>query len=287
MLENNSPTPQPIQNQACCPPKCHGWLMVLGIVLLLAVAIGGYWLGTQKSIPVAKSSQSTSLPTKAVVATPPVDLTVSPTDNFSKRLFDLEEKFYNQSYPIEMTTIGDNDLIGIRCTPIYINTSTEVDKDVFFDQSSPAPTKLTDNQLSLFINKAQSDFLVKGERIEEAFRCETERGFQIFSYQISGGGGVMENSNYWYRVTLDSDFKLLAKIVNDGIPYRVCRRLLQLGKDSLYVECGGGDGGYSGGEIFKIDVNDKTYQRIIKCQSVTDIEGTTNEGAGKTKVSCQ
>jgi hypothetical protein len=88
-------------------------------------------------------------------------------------------------------------------------------------------------------------------------------------------------------VTLDSDFKLLAKIVNDGIPYRVCRRLLQLGKDSLYIECGGGDGGYSGGEIFKIDVNDKTYQRIIKCQSVTDIEGTTNEGAGKTKVSCQ
>jgi hypothetical protein len=50
--------------------------MVLGIVLLLAVAAGSYWLGTQKSIPAAKPSQPTLLPTKAVIATPTIDSTV-------------------------------------------------------------------------------------------------------------------------------------------------------------------------------------------------------------------
>jgi hypothetical protein len=74
-MDNNSSLSQSTQNQPCCPSKCCGWLVVAGLVLLVAVAIGGYWLGIQKAISTAKSLQPTPLPTKAVIATPTTDPT--------------------------------------------------------------------------------------------------------------------------------------------------------------------------------------------------------------------
>jgi hypothetical protein len=93
--------------------------MVLGIVLLLAVAAGGYWLGTQKSIPVAKSSQPTPLPTKVVITTPTVDPTAGWKEYKNTRLK------YALRYPRNavLTEIGEpknDDCVEVRLHFAYI-----------------------------------------------------------------------------------------------------------------------------------------------------------------------
>jgi hypothetical protein len=95
--------------------------MVLGIVLLLAVAAGGYWLGTQKSIPVAKSSQPTPLPTKVVITTPTVDPTAGwkeyrdKGNHFSFK-YPLEWSVSSRNQPVEEVAflVNNTFLLGVR-----------------------------------------------------------------------------------------------------------------------------------------------------------------------------
>jgi hypothetical protein len=85
--------------------------------LLLAVAAGSYWLGTQKAIsfPVAKPSQPALLPTKAVIATPTTD----PTTGW--KTYTNNKCRYTFKYPQNWVLQPENEKGVIGVTMLYPN----------------------------------------------------------------------------------------------------------------------------------------------------------------------
>lgn len=205
----------------------------------------------------------------------PKQSSVSPTKQgqegkaaYSKRQFDVNKNFFNtESYPNELIAIENKDLVGMKCSPEYVR---QVGGE--YTLGTNPESKLEDVSLLGIITNLNKTIV--NNYIAVFTMCDTENGMRIIEYETWSGGGGLGNTAYFGIVKDARDIEEITSIKNDGIPYFTCNRPLELTTSNiLYYGCGGGDGGSGSASIYKIDLNNKTSTRIIKCDSSANPNG--------------
>jgi hypothetical protein len=107
--------------------------------------------------------------------------------------------------------------------------------------------------------------------------CNTEEDRQFVIYGISNQGGGSGDDVYVSYIKADGTLDKETRIPQDNSPYFGCFGPLVLTtKQVLYMDCGGGDGGYGAASIYKLNLNDSTSVQVIKCTSTITEDGQSN-----------
>lgn len=189
---------------------------------------------------------------------------------YSKRQFDINSKFYlTQNYPSELVNIKEDNLLGMNCSQQYVHQMgtwySDYDKKI----------EIKDANLLRLIESAPTD--LKGFETDSfvffAF-CAIENGGTVVKYEKLAGGGGSRNIVYFGMANAIGSVEEVTSIKTDGSVGFTCNMPLQFTRSNmLYYSCGGGDGGSGSASIYKIDINNKTNTRIIKCDSFVNPNG--------------
>ncbi len=187
---------------------------------------------------------------------------------YSKRQFDINKNFFQaQPYPNELISIGNRDLVGMKCSPEYVRQAGGE-----YTLGTDPESELKDVSLLGIITNLNKTIV--DNYIAAFTACDTEDMMRIVEYEIWGGGGGSKNVAYFGVVNASGTVEEVTSIKNDGTPYFTCDIPLQLTSlDLLYYECRGGDGGSGSASIYKIDLNKKLVTRVIKCDSSANLNG--------------
>lgn len=260
-------------------------LILVGVLILVAVGGGAYYLGTIKNkseqtvIPISETTKRTvSTPTPQSISSQDFFL----TGQYSKRLFDPKKPYFvNTPYPQELTSLESDNLIGLRCSPriMGVNPGGGFPSGfAFVDQSNQGELKeFTDVNLLNLALKAKS--LAGNKTILKFQYCESENGkrfmeFEAESTRKSGYDYIAQDANI-ASVDNTGQLKMITTIEGYGRgPYLECNTPLQMTKDSfLDYDCSRSDGSSGSKWIIKVNLNSGTNQAIIECSGVSDTNG--------------
>lgn len=195
---------------------------------------------------------------------------------FSKRLADTNAFFTEKiSYPAEMITLTDSELMGISCSKHFDGDNN----GKFFSYTENSSQIPMTDPILLQVARLKPD-------ASAMMQCTTEGGQTVILYENFSGGGGSNTVSYfalWSKAGTLSD---IANIPNDGAPYFTCSRPYMLTiRNILYWGCGGGDGGFGQSSIYAIDLNKSSARRLIKCTSTADSD--LAEPIGTSTVKCE
>jgi len=104
--------------------------------------------------------------------------------------------------------------------------------------------------------------------------CKTEDNKIFLNYEIQGHGGGAGSTNYFgYLNGLNSG---IAEIPIEMGPFFSCLNILAITKENtVYVECGAGDGGYSSKSFYRVGLYKAyTSDLLYKCSSIQENENS-------------
>jgi len=261
------------------------WFLALVFFVLLLLLVYLLYQNTVLRQQIILSNSEISQPRDTVSPTT-VFLEESP-DEFKISTHDLQGEFsFGQDYPHELFSLTENDLVKIRCTPIYAKQSDGVYKHYL--SGANEFRELTDPQILSFldkINNSEPERILQNTKQEVWVgyirKCEMEDGAVIVSYEIFAGGGGLENSSHHILVKSTGE-EIQIDIPTDGSPYFNCNTTLAMTHQSVaYLHCGGGDGGYGKSSIYSLDFNAVDYRVVYTCTSLADFLD------GSIEVSCK
>jgi hypothetical protein len=249
------------------PPKSKMLPIMAGVlaVLLLAASAGAYWymqpLSQDKRVPPFEP-------------TPTLSVSNNVQEGFSKRLFEVGDNFFPETaFPAELTSLTDDQLVGIQCTDRYQDSGERK----FVAYLSQETKLLTDPTLLSFIETHPTASRVT--------RCETTTGQSIIEYDIEAGGGGSGSVAYFDWISAQGTLIKTVSIPNDGAPYFGCFPPYALTTGNLfYYGCGGGDGGFGQTTLYKIDLNAGSAQLLLRCTSTA--ESSAEDPNGGSKIEC-
>jgi len=257
-------------------------ILIVVILSILAITGGVYYYESDKK----QSAQvKTQPPGKSNL-----ELPKSKTDvDFISKQFDKDQKFFeSEPYPLEITSIKESELLGMKCSPNLTCTSP-YDSCTYSPEgadTSKKPQISTDSKILKLIKEAVKtiDPTTPGSisrQIDEVTSCETTEGYQLLRYKTGGGGGGTGSKENFGIANKDGTFTRISSI-NERLAYFGCTSPLLLTKDKiLYYQCEGGTQGLGGGRsIYKINLNANSSSLLKKCISVLD------ESSGKNSVFC-
>lgn len=250
------------------------WQLVTALVIGAgAMAFGGFWLGRLSApIPFSESmsvAPPVSSPVPQSVGTPP---SPTPLPLSGKRLYfqptatSEGTTFFDQELPAEITQMPDTKLKTISCSPFY---SKQIDGSYTMIDPVGGDLVTVENEtvfkIADLINEATKD----RDPDEFAF-CQTDNAQKLVIYNIfQGGGGGANTVNLTLTGKDDQVLGPITTIPNSqGFPYFNCRYPLQLTTDNVvYLQCGGGDGGFVGGLLMKVNLISTTQTTLKTCRS--------------------
>ena len=191
-------------------------------------------------------------------------LTTSSDYEMRLRQFDPTTPFFiNTSYPNEITSIGDDDLLQLGCSPEYFSW-TGSDHE-YIDPITQESKKISDPLLQSFLASAQ--LLHPGKGITSISYCAVENENLIVIYRVGGcGGGCAGIPNIAFG---KSDGSLvLVTVIKDGTDgaYYGCAPLLFTTQDMLYLACRG-----EGTAIIrKVDLINPSVEVVRSCKETVN-----------------
>lgn len=230
--------------------------------------------GNSKSYELSYSanSKNTEISLEVAFITAKADVKGPTKDQsgFTKRNFDIKEKFFaTHNYPQELLDIKEDDLVSTRCTPSYSQNENSYS---YYDEVTKKQEFIFDSDLVQLVKETGKT--LPEETISAFQYCETKYETNLLNYEVEKGGGGMGNKIYFALVFPDKSLKKITAITNSGLPYFNCPKLLQWTmSDVVYYQCGGGDGGFGGAEIYAFNVMTGETRKVIRCTDQIDNEG--------------
>ena len=195
------------------------------------------------------------------------------TGEFIKRNYSPAKKIKDSdkypSYPTELTSISDAQSVSFRCTDVFIGSSDR-NGSYYTYNSTDGRKNLSDEEIITIAKNFANN--LDTPSFDSFFVCETENLTKYIVGLIGGGGGGSENVVNVSQVLSPSSFSSISVINTDGSPYFGCGKLLQLTDQNAYLECGGGDAGFSSISIYKIGLSDHAANPILACASIADLD---------------
>lgn len=180
------------------------------------------------------------------------------------RQFDPTTPFFvNASYPNEITSIDDENLLRLGCSPEYFSW-TGSDHE-YVDPVTQEQKKISDPLLQTFLANAQA--LHPGKGITSISYCEVENENPIVIYRVGGcGGGCAGIPNISFGKS-DGSLELVT-VIQDGTDgaYYGCVPLLLTTKHILYVACRGEGTGI----IRKVDLINSSVEVVQSCKETVN-----------------
>lgn len=211
------------------------------------------------SLPIATSTLE-AIPSLTALTSSSDSTSVGSVDEFYLRQFDPTTPFFvNASYPNEITSIGDEDLVRLGCSPEYFSwTGTDHE---YLDPTTQEQKKISDPLMQSFLESAQ--LLHPGKGITSISYCEVENENPIVIYRVGPcGGGCAGIPNISFG---KSDGSLaLVTVIQDGTDgaYYGCAPLLLTTQHILYVACQGERTGI----IRKVDLTNSSVEVVQSCK---------------------
>lgn len=177
------------------------------------------------------------------------------------RQFDPTTPFaLNVPYPNEIKALGDEDLLGLGCSPRYFSwTGTG---HGYTDPITQEEKKISDLLMQDFL--ASAELLNPGKNITSISYCTVENENPIVIYQVGGcGGGCVGIPNISFG-TSDGSLALITTIPTDGSDgaYYSCDPLLLTKQQILYLACRG-----EGTDIIrKVDLTNSSVEIVLSCK---------------------
>jgi hypothetical protein len=180
------------------------------------------------------------------------------------RQFDPTAPFFvNASYPNEITSIGDAELLRLGCSPEYFSW-TGADHE-FVDPITQERNKINDPSMQAFLASAQ--LLHPGKGITSISYCEVENENPIVIYRVGDcGGGCAGIPTIFIG---KSDHSLASEtVIQDGADgaYYGCAPLLLTIQHVLYVTCQGEGTGI----VRKVDLITATVESVQSCKETVN-----------------
>lgn len=254
-------------------------ILIIIIAILSAVIIGGTFFYLGKANPsqniVQNSGDSdqaagiTKVENKSPVPAPSVDQMFG---EYKKRFVSEEDMLIaSLKYPEEMFRVNENGLMNISCS---VGISEENNSFVYYDDKTGKTIEIKDQFLLETARKAREK---AGDSIVYAQVCKLQDGRAVVMYEVDGGGGGSLNRVYFGELSQAGNFEQIAVVTNDGSPYFGCSQILQFNlANMLWARCGGGDGGYSSGSVYRVDYHSKTSSLVVKCESTSELDANGN-----------
>jgi hypothetical protein len=230
-----------------------------GLLLLVSVGVGGYYLGMQQSEQTSVEQTPQRL---SQLETSPMP-EVSPTATAVLRLFDPSKPWIKDHLYPKVLMTSDENLKAIQCTPFYTADNSFVDQVAYVNYMDSGEKQLLTD--ATHMQRMELVTTTTGKRVDTYFACTTSEGAAwVVTTQEGGGGG--SNSVADIGVINGGTYNQIGSIANPGIAYFRCHAPLQLTiPDQFFIKCGGGDGGGSGEAIYQIDGMEEKVVRIEMC----------------------
>lgn len=273
---------------ASAPVRSRVWLWLAVIISWIVIGGGMFWLGTYFTqnnylaettpgvvIDPYASASPTVLSTEPLPSAPPDP---APWPTSGKRLYPADFLFFGQPLPTEMTSLRDDQLLSLDCSPYY---TKQIDGSYrYFDLET---AQLTEQSGETVYIQAETIKKALGGSFADTFAiCSTDNNQKLAIIHIyQGGGGVGNRVELGFLSSDDTSIGPLAKITNEkGGPYFACHYpFLMTTNNVAYMNCGAGDAGYGAGSIVKVDLNTESVARIKSCSSNNvDQNSFTQEG---------
>lgn len=191
--------------------------------------------------------------------------------DFAQRMYGKDDKLLkNQAFPKEMTSIKDEDLVALRCTPRYSETFD-------YEKASPdGPFLVYDNEIS---ETVKINELIKGyrERLRDSFKkqvdafiiCDTNQGRRLVEYE-NWGSDTGTTVKRIAEISSPTEIASLAE-VTIPFPYFACFEPLMLTKqDIFYFSCPIEENGFSFNSVYRVNLKNKENRKLIECSSGRD-----------------
>ncbi len=260
----NSQTEQPISQQQPSSlsvgpkPQRKSWLwLVGGAVLLVAGVSSGLLLG--KQMYTHPQPLPTPSPSSAPEPSAPPSIS-SLRYQIKTRYFNLTDNFFEkQKYPSEITSIPEELLISMACSPFYSGWNG---KYSYNDETTTTSYPLTDPTILSYIDSITKTYPDK--QVAEIMTCTPQSGKTIVLYSLGPCGGGCSGIPY-VGIANGLTVKEITSI-NEPWAYFGCRQPLQLTNTGIfYFQCGGGDGGGASASLYKLSLSSQTVAKIIQC----------------------
>lgn len=153
---------------------------------------------------------------------------------YQKRLFDPSQQFFNNKpYPQQLTSLSDNNLVGISCSPTY--QSDGKGGYFFSDPKTKQLVRLTDSKIITLLTTLSTT----SNPVSTITSCITQDGQQFIEYEVWKSGGV-GNTAYLSQLNNGQLSGDKVTIPSDGTAYFTCSSILQMTTAGVvYVGCGG------------------------------------------------
>lgn len=260
-------------------------LIILGIIVVLGIAGGAYYLGIKKApvsppnLVVAPSSQP------ADIVQPPCYTKPDPAGGAQLRQTDVKSKFLgNQDFPAEITNICDNELVRMDCIGPYIRQNNG---GYAFNSTETAGS--VTNTVSLGVT--QPDILdninrltakLNGKKPDSISYCAIDSGDLIVEYDINQQTNLSGKTANYALLSSQGGVDILASVPSEKLTNFSCGNPILMTTDHrFYVQCSGGNEQSSSKYIYKIDINGGISTKIFQCSST----GINNRG--ENNVTCQ
>lgn len=235
---------------------------------------------TEEDIPISLPIQqeestpiSTAVPERIVLDS---DLAAADSlelqGDYVHKLIDPRQAMFDfgMPYPTSMREIEESDLVELKCSPRFVDSSYN---GLLLEESdnSIAYRTITDPVILEFIYR-------QGEQLTSMTYCATSEGKVLIAYGVRGiGGGAGDIMHVGY-LTRDSQLTNASEFASSNA-YFGCRTPIVLTNTAtLYFRCAAGDGAGATASVFAIDLNTQTTVNYYHCDIIEDI---------KTEISCE
>lgn len=262
-------------------------LIILGLVLIIGIAIGAYYLGMKRStatIPspnlmVATNSQ------QAAIVKPPCYTKLDPAGGAQLRQIDVKSKFFgNQDFPAEITNMCDSELVRVDCIDTYIrqNDGSYTFKSIETVGSETTTVSLRATQPDIVDNINRLTAKLNGKKPDSISYCAIDSGDLIAEYSLKQQANLSGETANYALLSAQGGVNILASISSEGLNNFSCGNPILVTADHrFYVQCSGGDKQTGSKYIYKIDINGGISTKIFQCSST----GINNRG--ENNVTCQ
>lgn len=245
-------------------------ILALGVLIAVGFLLGGYYLVTHSEL-----NYSLLFPKKSnLVQQINSDLGLVKGD-YKKRVFEPKNMIARDpSYYKVLYEIPNDQLVGMKCSRYYSeNNESELS---YYDEQADKLVQLTDQNMLRIYSSLEAD---NKRSISAIQLCQVENGIMFVEYEYWGGGGGGGNQSSFGILQPDWSVEKIAVVAaaDYGWPYFGCRNPLQVTKNGqLYYGCSGGDGGGGGFGIILVDLKNKEYQPVLRCDYSTSEDGISN-----------
>lgn len=238
-------------------------LIGLGLLLLIVIIIGAFWVGRKTT-----SSSQTLQQTKPEILPTIVDTPTESLQNitFQKKIYNLNHNIWalgNNPYPVELSSRSDDELVGLDCLPRYVKDPDPLGQYLEYNsEEGKERSKLESTELLNFIKKNSNISAITG--------CRTENNKTLVIYEIASGGGGAGNTVHIGYLNANSEIpKPISIEENNETLYAEAYFGCYVGplaltiNDLFYFSCGGG----RIQTVFVADLNKTSFKLIHRCKA--------------------